>query len=154
MMLFVALAMMPGLGTLSDGNFLQAFQAIDGMFQEGRPALLLFWFGAVLSLVQTTVMSFKVDGTTAWERKLLVVATSLHLLGQVVTVGFLFPRNNRVQRLDDISKLSKTAQAAERLYFERPWVRANWMRTVAFGCASLCLLWTLLLQSHGLQGNH
>ena len=146
MMLFVALALMPGLATLEDGALLRAFRGIDGIFQEGRPAILVFWFGAVLSLLQTTVMGFRVDGTTAHERRLLLAATALHLAGQVVTVAFFFPRNDRVQRLHDISRLSKATQAAERLYFERPWVRVNWIRTVLFGGTSLCLLWTLLLQ--------
>jgi len=145
MILFAALALMPGIGSLPAGEYLRAFQQVDKMFQEKQPFLKLIWLGAVVSLVTTTVLGVRGGALEEKKDKLLFVLSTLcYLAGQVSTFAVNLPLNNHIQELD-ISSLDDKTKQAERNSFEGPWVKANWFRVVTFGMSSALLMVQLLL---------
>ena len=94
-----AVVVMPGIGTLGDREFLQAFQAIDRVIQNNQPAFMVVWVGSIVTLVATCLTGFRqVAGT---EQMLLVAAAAVYLLGvQLPTLVVNVPLNNQVQALD------------------------------------------------------
>lgn len=146
-MLFAATVLMPGLAELSDdGAYLRAFQAIDAVIQNNQPVFLLFWMGAVVSLLLTCGLGMRVlEGLQP--KVLLVLFTIVYLTGQATTFGINIPLNRRVQKLN-ISAMDGVQKAAERLRFEGPWNRANVFRTIVFGSASAFLSVLLLVKTY------
>jgi len=146
---------MPGIAKLEDdGQFLRAFQAIDGIIQNNQPVFVSVWIGSVLSLLATAglgIMAHYTQGllsiaysTMSTQLGMLLVGTALYLAGQFTTFAINVPRNNRVKLLS-ISKMSGRELATERSYFEKTWNKWNLFRTVLFGFAAMDLLTLLLL---------
>merc|ERR1719379_448592 len=133
MMLIFLTIVMPGIAGLDDGEFLRAFQVMDGIIQAGDPVFMLCWVGSVLCIVGTAIYGVVrgplVGNTTdtsleePWQAIGLVVAALAWIVCQVVTFTVNIPRNNRVQALD-IANMESEDQLEERTYFEATWNKA------------------------------
>lgn len=137
-----AAVVMPGIRKLDDGEFLRAFQVIDGIIQEGQPVFMVVWVGSVLALLGSAALGF--GQTAGVDRFLLIAAVLVYLLGvQLPTAVINIPLNNRVQALT-ISSMDETARNAARLEFESRWNRSNVTRTILASLVSVLLLVLLL----------
>lgn len=136
-----AVVAMPGIKSLSDSEFIRAFQVMDRVIQNNQPLFLLAWAGSVLALIATVVLGLAgLDGT---DRVLLIFAAALYLVGvQLPTIGINVPLNNRLQQVE-----TEGASAAElanaRQAFEPRWNRWNRIRT-AMAVAATAILITIL----------
>lgn len=137
-----AVVVMPGIGSLGDGEFLQAFQVMDRVIQNNQPMFLLVWMGSVVALLASAVLGWgHLDGTG---RLLMIVAVLVYLLGvQLPTVTINIPLNNTVQTLE-IDGMNQTAQEAARQGFELRWNYWNSVRTVLASLVSVLLIILLL----------
>lgn len=147
--LLFSIVIMPGIGHLSDGEFLRAFQVMDGVIQNNEPVFVTTWIGAVLALVVTTGLGWaqRTTGTSSSSTHmiLLSIACALFLVGQVTTFTLNVPLNNAVKDLE-IHYLDASTKKRERIAFESQWIFWNWFRTVIFGLVSMYLLVLLLVQ--------
>ncbi|SNC74657.1 Uncharacterized membrane protein [Marinobacter sp. es.048] len=137
-----ASVVMPGIGNLTDKEFIRAFQAIDGAIQAGQPVFGLVWIGSVFALVAAAILAvLQHEGIVPT----LVVATAIaYILGvQLTTFRINVPLNNTLQALnaDDMDEL--TLDSARRS-FEHRWVRWNLVRTVFASVVSVLLMLVLL----------
>lgn len=126
-----AVVVMPGLRTMDDAAFVQAFRAIDGVIQRGQPLFGIVWLGSALAaLAAAGVGATALSGV---DLALALAAAVIWVLGvQVPTFTVNLPLNNRLQR-----------NAVSRQEFEPRWNRWNVFRTA---CAVLAtLLWLLVL---------
>ena len=137
-----AVVVMPGIGSLGDGGFLQAFQVMDRVIQNNQPMFLLVWMGSVVALLASAVFGWgQLDGTG---RLLMIVAVLVYLIGvQLPTVTINIPLNNTVQILE-IDAMDETALAAARREFESRWNTWNSIRTVLASLVSVLLIILLL----------
>ena len=140
--LLFAIVVMPGLGRLSDGEFLKVFKVIDGIIQENQPIFILVWVGSAFVLLATAILSiWQLAGIS---RLVLVGTTIIFLFGvQLPTITINVPLNNRVQTLA-IDTLSADQLRAERSHFEDRWNRWNQIRTV-LGILTTAILILLLM---------
>lgn len=134
-----AVLVMPGLRSLSDRGYLEAFKAVDGVIQAGSPLFGLAWAGSVVALLAATGLGFgRPEGLP---QNLLLGALGLYLLGvQLPTALFNLPLNKRLADLsvDEADAAELTALRGE---FEGRWTRSNTARTfVACGVVVLLLL--------------
>ena len=128
------MAVMPGLGRLTDGEFITAFQAMDREIVNPVFVGPVFLGGGAL-LVAATVAHR--DEPRRFRR--LAVASAVYLAGVVaVTMAGNVPKNDR---LADFEVASSTIQqaAAARQEFEGSWNRLHIVRTLA-AVASLGVL--------------
>ena len=137
-----AVVAMPGISTLSDRDFIKAFQAMDRVIQNNQPLFVLVWVGSIVVIVIAALFGFfQLAGS---ERALLMLATFLYLFGvQLPTITINVPLNNKLQTLS-VSNLDETTLQKERLVFEPRWNRWNSIRT-AVACLASALLMLLLL---------
>ena len=133
-----AVVVMPGIRTLSDGDFLRAFQVMDRVIQNRQPVFVLVWIGSVVALVASAALGFgQLDGMG---RVLLIAAVVVYLLGvQLPTAIINIPLNNKLQTLA-VADLDATEQAAARREFESRWNASNRTRTVLASLVSVLLL--------------
>lgn len=134
-----ALLVMPGLGCLKDGEFLQGFREIDRIIQRGHPVFMVVWLGSIISLLGATVVGMnQLEGLS---RGLLVTATALYVLGvQLPTFVGNVPLNNQLQTLE-LKKMSPIDLVEARRSFEPAWNRLNLFRTgICLGVASLLIV--------------
>lgn len=138
-----AVVVMPGIRSLSDGEFLRAFQVMDRVIQNRHPIFMLAWVGSVVALVASAGLGLgQLDGTG---RVLMIASVVVYLLGvQLPTAVINIPLNNRVQALA-IADLDQAALESNRRGFEARWNAANLLRTVLASVVSV-LLMTLLLR--------
>ena len=141
--LLFAIVVMPGIGTLSDRDFLRAFQVIDRVIQNSQPLFILVWAGSVAALLIAALLGFRqLEGIS---RILIIVAAVLYIVGVQLPTGTVnIPLNNRVQALD-LNALDEAAQATERQRFETRWNRWNIIRTAFASSTSILLLIVLRL---------
>lgn len=138
-----AVIVMPGIGRLENGAFLETFQEMDGIIQRGQPLFGLVWLGSVVALVAATALG--IAQLSGLDRSLLVVATSIYLVGvQLPTFSVNIPLNNEIQKLT-IEEMDDEAQLSARNRFEARWNRWNVIRTV-FATAASAILLVLLLR--------
>ena len=137
-----AVVIMPGIGSLGDGEFLRAFQVIDRVIQNNQPLFMVVWLGSVVALLASAVLGFgQLDGTG---RLLLIAAVGVYILGvQLPTVAINVPLNNTLQTLE-IDAMDETARAAARQDFESRWNRWNSIRTVLATLVAVLLVLLLL----------
>jgi uncharacterized membrane protein len=137
-----AIVVMPGIHKLDDGNFLRAFQVIDGVIQNNQPAFLFVWAGSVLAVAGAAVLSiWELSGT---DLLLVMTAALVYILGvQLPTVVVNLPLNNIVQKLDP-GAMSELALEHARRGFEPRWNRWNTVRTACSIFSSVLLLVLLL----------
>lgn len=114
----------PGLGALSDANYLSAMQSINRAIQN--PAFLASFMGALIVL---PIATFQHLGTArfAW----LLAATIIYAIGPI---GLTFAGNIPLNNALDVFNM-KSASAADmaqfRAKFEGPWNRLHAIRTWA-----------------------
>jgi uncharacterized membrane protein len=137
-----AVVVMPGLRTLSDGDFLRAFQVIDRVIQDRQPVFMLVWIGSVVALLASVALGFaQLDGTG---RVLGIAAVLVYLLGvQLPTATINIPLNNAVQALA-VSDMDDTELEAARRKFESRWNLSNSIRTILASLVSASLMIVLL----------
>lgn len=123
-----AVVVMPGIKTLSDGDFVRAFQVIDGVIQRNQPLFILVWVGSALSLLAAAGLG--VTELAGAERFLLIVAACAYLfVVQLPTIRINIPLNNGLQALD-VKSIDDEALRAARAEFEPRWNWWNNLRTV------------------------
>ena len=137
-----AVVVMPGIGALSDGQFLRAFQVMDRVIQNNQPVFGLVWVGSVIALLASAAIGFgQLDGTG---RLLIIVAVFIYILGvQLPTITINVPMNNTVQTLQ-LDDMDETALAVARQEFEPRWNFWNSTRTVLASLVSVLLIILLL----------
>jgi uncharacterized membrane protein len=138
-----ATVVMPGIKSLNDRDFLQAFKAMDGVIQNKQPFFMLVWVGSVVALVISALLGFWwLDGV---ERLLIILAAAIYILGvQLTTVVINIPLNNQLQK-QDIDTLTELSLREARNEFAPRWLRWNSIRTV-FAILTSALLIILLLR--------
>ena len=138
-----AVVTMPGIKSLNDGEFIRAFQVMDGVIQNNHPLFVLVWAGSVLALLLTAVLGLTQLDTVG--KAILLTATALYLLGVQLPTGVInIPLNNQLQTLD-VGKMNRDDQAAARLTFEPRWNRWNRMRTAVATLVTTLLILLLFL---------
>ncbi len=138
-----AVVVMPGIRGLGDGEFLRAFQVMDGVIQKRSPIFMLVWVGSVVALITSTALGFgRLDDTG----RVLIVAALVVFLGgvQLPTAVINIPLNNKIQTLA-IADMDPEAAASARRDFESRWNASNSTRTV-LACAVCATLLILLLR--------
>ena len=136
--LVFAIVIMPGLKSLGDRGFLQAFKAIDSVIQNNQPVFMLVWLGSALALIASSVLGFWfLEGA---DLALLIAACALYLSGvQAATVVVNVPLNNRLQA-QALDKMDDTEIAQARHAFEPRWLRWNTIRTWVGTLVTILLL--------------
>ncbi len=138
-----AVVAMPGMKSLSDREFIRAFQVIDRVIQNKQPIFMSVWFGSVVALVTATALG--VGQLDQAGRLLIIIATLAYLLGvQLPTVTINIPLNNRLQALN-VDAMNEEDRRAARRDFEPRWNRWNAIRT-AFASLTAALLAVLLFR--------
>lgn len=138
-----AVVTMPGIKSLNDGEFIRAFQVMDGVIQNNHPLFILVWLGSVLALLLTAVLSLTQLDMVG--KAILLTATALYLLGVQLPTGVInVPLNNQLQTLD-VGKMNRDDQAAARLNFEPRWNWWNRMRTAVATLVTTLLMLLLFL---------
>ena len=139
-----AIVVMPGLSSLSDKDFLRAFQVTDAIIQDNQPLFMFTWVGSMVAIfMMIVVSSVRVELAEAWPIVLISVA---YLVGvQGITAAFHIPLNNHIQNLI-IEDLNVQTLADERLKFEAKWNLFNYIRTVIALSVSFLLLIILSLR--------
>ena len=142
LLLAFTVVVMPGIKTLNDHDFLQAFKVMDRVIQNNQPIFIVLWLGSVLGIVALVVLSLlQLDGI---ELMLVISAASMYLFGvQWPTVSINVPLNNRLQLLD-LDTQSESALQVARKQFEPRWIRWNSIRTVFAALTSVLLLLLLI----------
>lgn len=139
--LLFAIVVMPGIGSLSDREFLSAFQAIDGVIQNNQPLFLFTWIGSTMALILAAILGvMELEGAS---RIILLSAALVNVVGvQLPTVTVNIPLNHRLQTLD-LDTDDPAFHSAERRHFEARWNHWNLIRTV-FACLISILLLIVL----------
>jgi len=123
-----AIVAMPGLKKLSDGEFIRAFQGMDGIIQNNHPLFMLVWMGSLLFLIAAAIIGF--THLESLPRNFLLVATVLYIIGvQAPTILLNVPRNNAIQSVN-VDTTNATSLHQARIAFEEGWNRSNQFRTV------------------------
>ena len=138
-----ASVVMPGIKSLSDREFIRAFQVVDGVIQNNQPIFILVWVGSVVVLPTSAVLGIgQLDGA---ERLLIIFPTLIYLLGvQLPTFTINVPLNNKLQTLEP-DTMDKTKQKVARQEFEPRWNLWNSIRT-NLACFTSALLIFLLFR--------
>ena len=134
-----AIVVMPGLSSLSDKDFLKAFQVTDAIIQDNQPLFMFTWVGSMVAIfMMIVVSSVRVELAESWPIVLISVA---YLVGvQGITAAFHIPLNNHIQNLI-IEDLNDETLADERLKFEAKWNFFNYIRTgIALSVSFLLLI--------------
>ncbi|MEM7772080.1 MAG: DUF1772 domain-containing protein [Cyanobacteria bacterium P01_E01_bin.6] len=133
-----AIVVMPGIRSLNDHDFLQAFKVIDRVIQKNQPIFVLIWLGSILVLVTVALMGiFQLDGIN---RLLIGIAAAIYLLGvQLPTFTINVPLNNQLQ-MQKLDAMTELALREARLNFEPRWIRWNAFRTVFATLTSVLLI--------------
>ena len=131
-----AVVAMPGIRSLSDREFIRAFQVMDRIIQNSQPIFVFVWVGSVVALVTAVVLGIgPLDGAG---RLLIIFAALAYLVGvQLPTVTINIPLNNKLQTLD-VDAVDETTQEAARKDFEPRWNLWNSIRTAFASLASAC----------------
>ena len=132
------IVVMPGIRSLNDRDFLQAFKVIDRVIQNNQPIFILVWMGSVLGLLTVVLMSmFQLDGVN---RLLIIIAVTIYLLGvQLPTFTINVPLNNQLQ-MQKIDTMTDLELREARMKFESPWIRWNTFRTIFATLTSVLLI--------------
>jgi uncharacterized membrane protein len=143
-----AVVVMPGIGTLSNRDFLEAFKAIDRVIQNNQPVFIIIWLGSALAVIVSALVSlWQLAGI---DRILVIAAAVIYLLGvQLPTVAVNIPLNNGLQGRD-LESLSESELSEARKSFENPWLRWNWIRTCIATLTSAIMI-IVCLRIEGLQ---
>lgn len=138
-----SVVVMPGIKSLSDREFLLAFQVMDRVIQNNQPIFVLVWAGSVIVLIASVLLGF--GQLDAVGRILIICATLIYLLGvQLPTIMINVPLNNKLQTLD-INYATDAAHKTAREDFEPRWNRWNTIRSVLSSLVSVLLIVLLFI---------
>ena len=146
LVLTFTIIIMPGIRTLGERGYLQAFKAIDRIIQDNQPIFLSVWIGSALCLIGTTLLGlWQLEGL---DRVLLILACTVYIAGlHVPTVAINIPINNALQAAD-LDTLSESEIGEMATLLETRWMRWNTIRTwIAIGTTILLL--SLLIRIGG-----
>jgi uncharacterized membrane protein len=133
-----SVVVMPGIRSLSDREFIRAFQVMDRVIQNNQPVFILVWVGSVVILITSAVLG--IGQLNGIERLLLIFTALAYLLGvQLPTVTINIPLNNKLQTLD-ADAMDETAQKTARQDFEPRWNQWNSIRAALSSLVSALLL--------------
>ena len=137
-----AVVVMPGIKTLTDREFIQAFQVMDRIIQNNQPIFVLVWVGSIVALVASAGLGIgQLEGA---ERLLIIFAVLAYLLVvQLPTFTINVPLNNKLQTLN-VDDMDETEQKEARMDFEPRWLRWNSIRTTFASLVSILLIILLL----------
>ncbi len=132
-----AVVAMPGLKSLSDAEFVRAFQGMDGIVQSNQPLFVVTWLGSIVSVLASAGLGiFHLGGL---DRLLLLAGAVVYIvLVQVPTFRINIPLNNFIQSLDAASMTDDDLEHA-RQRFEPRWNRWNNVRSLC-SCAVVAVL--------------
>ena len=137
-----AVVVMPGIKTLSDREFIQAFQVMDRIIQNNQPIFVLVWVGSIVALVASAMLG--IGQLEEVDRLLIIFAVLAYLLVvQLPTFTINIPLNNKLQTLN-VDDMDETAQKAARMDFEPRWILWNSIRTTFASLVSSLLIILLL----------
>ena len=133
-----AVVVMPGIKTLNDHDFLQAFKVMDRIIQKNHPLFVVVWLGSVLAILALCLLGiFKLQGM---DRFLIIISTATYLLGvQLPTVAINVPLNNQLQQRN-LDALKNDGLKVARESFEPRWVLWNAIRTILAILATVTLI--------------
>lgn len=138
LLLIFSAVVMPGIGTLDDRGYLEAFQVIDRPIQNNQPIFMLVWVGSVLSTIAAAVLAFSAAEET--QRTLVLVAVAIYLFGvQLPTATINIPLNNALQA-HDLDAMDAVSLASARSAFESRWNRWNGVRSALAVLTALLLI--------------
>ncbi|SDF80842.1 Uncharacterized membrane protein [Dyadobacter soli] len=115
----------PGLGALSDANYLAAMQSINRVILN--PVFFFSFMGTLLLLPLSTYQHFGTGSRFYW----LLAATLVYAIGTFGVTAFGNVPLNEALAKADFSGASAQELAAHRLRFEIPWNRLHAIRTYA-----------------------
>ena len=137
-----AVVVMPGIKTLGDREFIQAFQVMDRIIQNNQPIFVLVWVGSIVALVASAMLG--IGQLEEVDRLLIIFAVLAYLLVvQLPTFTINIPLNNKLQTLN-VDDMDETAQKAARMDFEPRWILWNSIRTIFASLVSSLLIILLL----------
>lgn len=133
-----AVVVMPGIKSLNNRDFLQAFKVMDKIIQNNQPVFMMVWGGSVIVLIVSVVLGLgQLDGIG---RTLLIGAAGIYILGvQLPTIFINVPLNNKLKRLD-VDTATETMLKTAREEFEPRWNRWNKRRAVLSSVVSVLLI--------------
>ena len=136
-----AIVVMPGFCKLNDREFIQAFQATDGIIQNNQPLFMFVWVGSIASVAATIVLSVvHLNGNEHW---VIILFGTLYIIGvQGITMFVHLPLNNSLQGLD-INELDLEYLKQLRSEFETRWNYFNNIRTSIACTVSIGLMISL-----------
>ena len=136
-----AIVVMPGFRKLNDREFIQAFQATDGIIQDNQPLFMLVWVGSIASVVATMVLSVvSLHGNERW---VIILFGTLYIIGvQGITILVHLPLNNSLQGVK-INEMDLESLQQLRSKFETRWNYFNNIRTGIACAVSVALMFLL-----------
>ena len=136
-----AIVVMPGFGKLNDREFIQAFQATNGIIQNNQPLFMFVWVGSIASVAATIVLSVvHRNGNEHW---VIILFGTLYIIGvQGITMFVHLPLNNSLQGLD-INELDLEYLKQLHSEFETRWNYFNNIRTSIACTVSIGLMISL-----------
>ena len=139
-----AVVVMPGIRELEDGDFIRAFQHMDGVIQKGDPLFGLVFVGSVVAVLTAPFLSG--PALAGPERVLLLATAGIYIAGVISPTGTVnVPLNHQLQRLE-VDAVATDQLRAARLAFEPRWNRWNRIRTV-LACVCAALMMGLLIST-------
>ena len=133
-----AIVVMPGIKSLSDRDFIRAFQVTDRVIQNNQPLFLIVCVGSAITLIASAIWGIeRLDGV---DFVLIAIATLAYLLGvQLSTIVIHLPLNNKLQTFD-VDAMNETELELARSNFEPRWNASNLFRTSISSCVSVLLI--------------
>jgi uncharacterized membrane protein len=133
-----AIVVMPGIKSLSDRDFIRAFQVTDRVIQNNQPLFVIVWVGSAITLIASAIWGIeRLDGV---DFVLIAIATLAYLLGvQLSTIVIHLPLNNKLQTFD-VDAMHETELELARSNFEPRWNASNLFRTSISSCVSVLLI--------------
>ena len=131
-----SVSVIPGTQKIQDTTYLETMQSINRAILN--PAFYLIFFGSILFLGASTVITFKPSNVVFW---LFMASSMLYLFGTVgVTALGNVPLNNQLDALG-LSEINGGELSKFRKFYETNWNRLHLIRTVfAVGAFLLSVL--------------
>jgi len=138
-----SVVVMPGVRSLSDGEFIRAFQGMDGIIQANNPLFVVVWLGSIVSLIACAVLG-AMHSPMVDRIVLFGAAGAYFLMVQLPTFRINIPLNNFIQSLDT-SSMDATKFEEARHHFEPRWNWWNKFRTISSSLVVVMLILVLYL---------
>ena len=131
----------PGLGRLSDTEYLRAMQSINRAILN--PWFFASFLGTLIMLPVSTWISYNAGGTSSLFY-LLLAATMIYAIGVFGVTGFgNVPLNEALDRFE-IGNATLQEIKKQRLAFELAWNKYHMIRTLANLLSLMLVLWAII----------